>query len=87
MRFTTRATYDDTSLLITIMRRFCPDTVASLGPRAANALDVGPLLSAQAPQGQILQMPNIPPPPPPAAVHTRPPDSFNDVLRKAIFGF
>jgi phospholipase C len=80
-------TYDNTSPLNTILRRFCPDAVKSMGQRTANALDVGPLLSLQAPRGVIPQMPEIPPPSPPAAVHTRLPNSFGDVLRKSIFGF
>jgi phospholipase C len=81
------ATYDNTSPLNTILRRFCPDAVKSMGLRTENALDVGPLLSLAAPRGAIPPMPEIPPPSPPAAVFSRLPNSFGDVLRKAIFGF
>ena len=81
------ATYDNTSPLNTILRRFCPDAVTSMGQRTASALHVGSLLSLEAPRGVIPQMPVIPPPAPPAAVPTRLPNSFGDVLRKAIFGF
>jgi phospholipase C len=80
-------THDNTSPLITILRRFCPDAVNSMGQRAANALDVGPLLSLNAPRTDIPQMPVIAPPPPGTEVQRRLPNSFGDVLRKAIFGF
>jgi phospholipase C len=80
-------TYDNTSPLITILRRFCPDAVNSMGQRAANALDVGPLLSLDAPRTDIPRMPVIAPPPPGTELNKRLPNSFGDVLHKAMFGF
>jgi phospholipase C len=80
-------TYDNTSLLSTILQRFCPDAAASMGQRAGNARDVGALLSADAPRGEIPQMPEISSPVAGTEPRVRDPDSFGDVLRKSIFGF
>jgi phospholipase C len=80
-------TYDNTTLLKTILNRFCPDSANSMGERVAGALDVSSVLSLGTPRGDIPQIPEIPDPPPEAAIHNREPDSFGDVLRKSIFGF
>ena len=84
------ATYDHTSLLATILRRFCtaPDgTVPSMGKRADAAADVGSLLTLTAPRTP----PAAPAVPAAAATTTAPqaasPSSFGSVLHKAVFGF
>jgi phospholipase C len=75
--------FDHTSLIATVLRRFCAAPVPSMGARADNALDVGSLLS--------LDVPRPPPPPPPApAAGPRAvmlPTTFGAVLRKSLFGF
>ena len=72
--------FDHTSLIATVLRRFCSAPVPSMGARADNALDVGSLLSL-----------DVPPPPPPPAVVGPPaamlPTTFGAVLRKSLFGF
>ena len=80
-------TYDNTSLLSTILHRFCPDAAASMGQRTANALHVGALLSGEAPRQEIPQIPEISSPVAGTEPQRRDPDSFGDVLRKSIFGF
>jgi phospholipase C len=80
-------TFDHTTLLSTILRRFCPDAVGALGLRTLNAKDVGPILSSSAPRTDIPQAPEIAPPPPPPVARGRAADSFGDVLRKTAFGF
>ncbi len=81
-------TYDHTSLLATILHRFCSDAVPSMGARTDHATDLSAMLS------QV--MPNLTPATPPPAqqvvpLHTSVPagvgDSFGGVLRRGLFGF
>jgi len=80
--------YDHTSILSTILKRFCLDASGkplSMGVRADNALDVGPLLS-------VPSMPSISEPPPlnlntKLPVPTPNPNAFGAVLSKFLVGF
>ncbi len=87
----TNGTYDHTSLLATILRRFCKaadGSVPSMGKRTDAAADLGSLLTLTAPR--------TPPPPAPSAPATATaavaataasPTSFGTVLHKSLFGF
>jgi phospholipase C len=77
--------FDHTALLATVLRRFCPDAAGSMGERVAGALDVGGLLSLNAPRVETLQIPEIPAPSS-GVVPTRTPNSFGEVLRRTVFG-
>jgi phospholipase C len=78
-------TFDHTSVLSTVLHRFCPDASDSLGIRAANALDLSGILSLETPRADI---PKIGPIPAPVCAQfpSRDPHSFGQVLRSAIFG-
>ena len=81
--------YDHTSLLSTILHRFCPasdGSVPSMGQRADAARHVGPMLSADSPQLEA------PAPPPVGDCTGAPgapvdPEAFGMVLQKALFRF
>jgi hypothetical protein len=90
VRSVDHGTYDHTSLLATILRRFCGDQPPSMGARTDHAADLSGLLSATAP--------NIAPPLPPVPQQAVPEvgqlvgvggggDSFGGVLRRGLFGF
>jgi phospholipase C len=82
-------TYDHTSLIATIFRRFCtaPDgSVPTLGERAASAADLGDCLAAAQPHLDAPHAPAITDPVPvPAGTTDR--ESFGQVLRQALFSF
>jgi phospholipase C len=81
-------TYDHTSLLATILRRFCAGADGSMprmGARADSAKDVGALLSATAPRAAPAG-PTMHPAAGATPVAPRP-NTFGNVLRKALFGF
>lgn len=75
--------YDHTSILSTILHRFCPNDAGAMGKRTAGAKHVGPLLSLPAPRAERPSMRNIP-------VRTGPGprkrDVDGEVLRRAVFG-
>jgi phospholipase C len=87
-------TYDHTSILATILRRFCaaPDgSVPSMGARADHAGDVGDLLSAATPRPSPPEAPVITPQPAPAITPpvTNPPLDGTTVTpppEDAVFG-
>jgi phospholipase C len=82
-RSVSRTEYDHTSLLRTILLRFCDG--ASMTPRTDGAADLGPLLSAAAPR---LDLPTVPAPSQPVAVAgPRDPSMFGQVLRRFVLGF
>ena len=78
-------TYDHTSILATILRRFCSDGLPSMGQRTDHANDVGSLLSGDAPRpAPAAQEPGVQP-----VTAFGPQDervSFGAVLRQALFG-
>jgi phospholipase C len=81
--------YDHTSLLATILRRFCRQAdgqVPDMGPRVKVAADVGSALTATP---ASFGAPTPPTLPPGFAVPTPPTDrvSFGTVLHTALFGF
>lgn len=83
-----KQTYDHTSLLSTILRRFCVGTdgsVPRMGSRTGNANDLGPLLSTQSPRVGP-EAPEIPVPPGHRGGQPDP-NAFGVVLRRALFGF
>jgi phospholipase C len=88
-RSVTGQTYDHTSLIATIFRRFCtaPDgSVPTLGLRAASAADLGATLAANQPHLDAPPAPAAPNPVPvPVPVTDR--ESFGRVLRQALFTF
>ena len=81
-----KTVYDHTSLLSTILKRFCAGSTGappSMGARADHANDVGPLLSNASPTPvevpPALTLTNSPTP-------TRDPNAFGSVLRKFVMG-
>jgi len=80
--------YDHTSVLSTVLRRFCAQdgSIPSMGARTDAAHDLGGMLSAESPQ--------LAPPPSPAVGDCAgtpgaalDPEAFGQVLQKALFGF
>jgi len=83
--FVANDTYDHTSLIATVLRRFCATPIPGMGARADNALDVGSLLSLDVPHPPASApavSPPVPGPPSPMLSTT-----FGAVLRKSLFGF
>ena len=86
--FVSHETYDHTSIVSTILRRFCADgsgQVPNMGQRAAAANDLGSILFADTPRETALAAPPVSPAP--AVIPVFDPGSFGAVLRKIIFGF
>jgi len=88
-KYVSKETYDHTSILATILRRFCvgpAGSAPSMGARTDHASDVGSLLSADSPQAvasapAIASCPNAP-----SAASTTP-GSYAAILRKTHFKF
>ena len=77
--------FDHTSLLATILRRFCAGSVPSMSKRADNALDVGSLLAATSARAAPAMRPVSPSAGgTPTAIA---PDGFGVLLRKMLVGF
>jgi phospholipase C len=78
--------HDHTSVLATVLQRFCPDAVATMGKRAAAAQTFEAILSEDAPRAPV-----VAPEPTMAAPFARlnpvEPDAFGVVLRTSVFGF
>jgi phospholipase C len=88
-RNTDHATYDHTSLIATVLNRFCADNRPSMGARADHANDVSAILAAETP---YIAPPALEPPhPPPAGEIAVTPSldrgSFGELLRQTIIGF
>jgi phospholipase C len=87
--FVAKKNYDHSSLLSTILRRFCLGAngqPVSMGLRTDTSFDVGGILSGDAPRQ------SLPPAPVVHAVAAAPPappnpNAFGAVLRKAVLGF
>jgi len=77
--------FDHTSLLATILRRFCAGSVPSMGQRTNHAQDVGSLLSSTTPRVAPTMAP-VPSPVADASTITAA-DGFGTVLRKTLLGF
>jgi phospholipase C len=87
--FVAKKTYDHTSLLSTILRRFCLGAngqPVSMGLRTDTSLDVGGILSAETPRESLPTAPLVPAAAAVAAGPTNP-NAFGAVLRKAVVGF
>jgi phospholipase C len=77
--------HDHTSLLRTILLRFCADGgVPSMGARTDHANELSPLLSGTSPRAGAVAPPINVSVPPAAAISV---DAFGNVLRKTLMGF
>jgi phospholipase C len=78
--------YDHTSMLATILQRFCPDARQAMGKRTEHAQDLGGLLAATAPRpAPTATEPALTPPM--ARLTPTNPNAFGTVLRKSLLGF
>lgn len=82
--FVAKDTFDHTSVLATVLRRFCPDAIASLGLRVSAAKDLGTTLARPEPRKDMPAMPGIAPSV--GSTPVRLPDSFGHTLRVGILG-